>query len=589
MSGLVQSINEILTNPKQRAAFSVRSNCVVLAPPGSGKTKLLTTRMASDLRTSIRCPQGAACITLTNAAADELRRRVEALGVENRGTLFVGTVHSFAKGRIVEPYARAVGRPEIAALSIATGSQCDAAYRVATSRVFGNWDDPRFVRSTISVARQRLTAGDAWSPFGDKIRAAAEIYEETLFSQGLCDFSALIAYAVEMVEGNAALRSILNKLYPWLYVDEYQDLSPGLDRLVRALCLQEDAESNLFAVGDPDQAVYAFTGTRPELLNELSQHPAVECVELDRNYRSGNNLVALASRMRSGRVPVTGVREGGSATAEFCPGGIARQIARVVELVARSASSGTPLHEIAVICPQNHHCESVAAELRSANISSVLAETEYRSTASTRMLEACSAWAVSGRETSGYSLSEILRSWRYLLGSEWARADDVRITRLLLDAFSDGTKPVSEFFAKIDNCGLTRRLAEESRPEDLTELERLIGAAATGAFRDLTLEQFADRVRRHNRVAVMNMTVSKGLEFDHVFIIGLDDELVPHYRSLSNSTQLAEDRRKFYVALTRARDQVHMLYSGEVMAPWGLKRTRPSRFLGELGVLEPPI
>ena len=113
MSKLSESIAALRKNPKQWEAFQAHGHCVVLAAPGSGKTKLLTTRLASDLLTKIPRPHGAACITLTNPATDELRRRLQDLGVEHRSTLFVGTVHSFALRRIVLPFARIAGRPEL--------------------------------------------------------------------------------------------------------------------------------------------------------------------------------------------------------------------------------------------------------------------------------------------------------------------------------------------------------------------------------------------------------------------------------------------------------------------------------------------
>src|SRR6266508_259168 len=131
MTALEQAREELRENPRQWEAFTSSGHCVVLAPPGSGKTKLLTTRMAEDLLTRIPHPHGAACITLTTAAADELERRLRGLGVPRRSTLFVGTVHSFALSRIIAPYARVASRPELADAAIATDQQRDACYTQA--------------------------------------------------------------------------------------------------------------------------------------------------------------------------------------------------------------------------------------------------------------------------------------------------------------------------------------------------------------------------------------------------------------------------------------------------------------------------
>ena len=120
MSALAEARDELRTNERQWQAFTTEGHCVVIAPPGSGKTKLLTTRLANDLVTRIKRPHGAACITLTNAAADELERRLDALGVDRRSTLFVGTVHSFALARIILPFASVAGYPELSNPRIAS-------------------------------------------------------------------------------------------------------------------------------------------------------------------------------------------------------------------------------------------------------------------------------------------------------------------------------------------------------------------------------------------------------------------------------------------------------------------------------------
>src|SRR5439155_2247412 len=114
--------------------------------------------------------------------------------------------------------------------------------------------------------------------------------------QGLIDFDDIVIRAVGLVEGHEFVRRVLAARYPHLYIDEYQDLAPGLDRLVRALCFDYTANAEPFAVGDPFQSLYGFTGSRPELLDELSQRPSVTAVQLELNYRSGNEIIRISSR-----------------------------------------------------------------------------------------------------------------------------------------------------------------------------------------------------------------------------------------------------------------------------------------------------
>lgn len=145
MSSLSESVAELRDNPGQWRAFQTEGHCVVLAPPGSGKTKLLATRAAYDLATCIPRPHGAACITLTNPAADELRRRIAALGTDRRSTFSIGTVHSFALTRIILPFAHPAGMAEITELKIASQAVREAALRDSV--------DELLLRATIDCAR----------------------------------------------------------------------------------------------------------------------------------------------------------------------------------------------------------------------------------------------------------------------------------------------------------------------------------------------------------------------------------------------------------------------------------------------------
>jgi DNA helicase-2/ATP-dependent DNA helicase PcrA len=589
MSALRDSIEDLKKNRQQWKAFSAPEHCVVLAPPGSGKTKLLTTRLAYDLQSKIPRPHGAACITLTNAAADELRRRVDALGVEERATLFIGTVHSFTLNRIVIPFVGIVGRSDMVGLSIASEAQRDRAFSEAIEEVFPAASDARYVRSTIEINRQRLATDEDWSRQSEAVREVARRYTNKLRTRGLYDFPDVIALAVEIVEQHPAIRRVLTAEYQHLYVDEYQDLAPGLDRLVRALCFDYRANSELFAVGDPDQAVYAFTGTRPELLAQLAteaaSQPGMRVVYLDYNYRCGAEIVRYANLMRSGRAAMTGDRPGGSVSALRCPGGYADQCRRVVDCVAAATTRGVPLHEIAVLCPTNDQCIEMATALRSARVPAFVRGSEYRSGLATSFIEGCAAWATLGRESSGHRLKDLLYRWRALLGTRWSQRESVELTRKLLDCGAIPDEPAYSFLANLFSLGLEKALDAPALRNEAAEVDRMHHALTKGSLSHLSVHDLGDFARKKDRVEVTTMTSSKGLEFDVVLITGMDEESIPHYLSLHDSAKIAEDRRKFYVSLTRARDEVRIFYSGFVLTKWGRRRdTGPSRFLSEIGL-----
>jgi DNA helicase-2/ATP-dependent DNA helicase PcrA len=586
MSKLSDSIADLRTNDGQWTAFQTEGHCVVLAAPGSGKTKLLTTRVASDLRTKIPRPHGAACITLTNPATDELRRRLQDLGVEHRSTLFVGTVHSFALRRIVLPFARIAGRPELAELRIANDQQQNAALKQAISEVFAPWESTRYVQSTIKINRRRMATPAEWALSGAEIQEAALRYEDLLRSQGLIDFDDVVTTAVNFVEHHQIIRRILTAEYPRFYVDEYQDLAPGLDRLVRALCFDYIVNAELFAVGDPDQAVFGFTGSRPELLIELADRSDVTPVRLNHNYRCGAEIVRIANRLRPGRHTVRGERVGGSVTGMYCPQGFDHQCQAAAAAAVQAQDRGVRFHEIVAICPTNDQCQELARTFRQLGIPAAVRGGEYRLTPATLFVEGCAAWAVLGRETSHYRLAGLLGQWRSLLGARWDRQADVALTALLLDYADKGTVPAIQLLEALLAIGLLAALTHPALGDDADEIARMLQALAAGSLKQLTVRGLCDRARRVDRVEITTMTSSKGLEFDVVLILGMDEGAVPHFSSKNDPEQLLEERRKFYVSLTRARDEVKISYSGFTLWPSGDPNPNgPSQFLREIGLL----
>ncbi|WP_293001575.1 ATP-dependent helicase [Mycobacterium sp.] len=585
MSALSSSVDEIRGNPEQWAALTTPGNCVVLAPPGSGKTKLLTTRVAIDLTNTIPDPQGAACVTMTNPAAGELRDRLYALNVDRRPALFIGTVHRFVLNRIVLPFAAFAGKPALSSMSIATDSQRKSAYADAINATGPG--DHRLLRSTVEHHFKRLSPPEIWAQSGEAVVAVGSGYRERLHAQGLIDFDEIIELGVQFVEQHQMIRRVLTAQYPHMYVDEYQDLAPGLDRLVKALCFDYVHNAQLFAVGDPDQAVYAFTGTRPELLIELAQRSDVTPITLRRNYRCGEEIIRLAHGVKLGQSPVDAQRTGGTVTVNECPGGFPEQCIRATQQVLTTVQAGVPLHEIALICSNNDLCSTLLTALRGAGIAAFFRNTnDYRHTAATAFVEGCAAWACGGRETSNYRLGALLRQWRSVYGPGHDREIDAALTTLLLGYQGRADETALSFLDAVLAVGLASALQRPEMGDDATQIAAMRAALSDGALSDFTIEDLAERARKTDRVEITTMTSSKGLEFDAVLILGLDQDRVPFFAAKTKD-QMAEERRKFYVSLTRARDEVHLFYSGFVEVGWGdgFNRKGPSQFLAEVGVL----
>lgn len=578
-------MSELETNREQWEAFQHQGHCVVLAPPGSGKTKLLTTKAVWLANNAVAPGRGLACITLTNPAAAELRSRIRRLSQPVGHTISVGTVHSFAWSSIIRPFAAAAGSTEWSRYTLAPRKQAYAAMREAIRRVFGQDEDNRFVDSTIKRNRKLGLTDDEWKAVAPRIREAAVEYERLLREEDYVDFDSVIAMAVHLVEEHPFVRAVLHARYPHLMVDEYQDLAPGLHRIVTSLSL-DGGESTLFAVGDPNQAIYGWTGTRPELLLELADREVVRRVDLRINYRCAALIAEAGQRILGdhGANPVT-MRSGGSVSARHEPAGLTAQATYIAGRILELKSDGAPLHEIAVLAPTNGDCDELVDVLRRHDIPIAWRADAYAPSPLTMTLEAFAAWAVYGRENSGYKLGDLLDQWQQL--GDWVAMRGVadQVVAVLLATTPDA--PASDFVETIvevlDSVGALGAL----RSDDLNEVKRMRAALVSGGeMADYTVRNLGALRLRDGRVEVSTMSSSKGLEFDHVFIAALEEGKLPFFTSLRGSSEWAEDRRKFYVSFTRARHSVAVLYSGWYSTAWGRKRNGPSVFLRESGLVD---
>ncbi|MPZ68785.1 MAG: AAA family ATPase [Actinobacteria bacterium] len=486
--------------------------------------------------------------------------------------------------KIVIPYAPVVGWSDVAGASIANPGEQNDAFEAAVKAVYSPSEDTRYIRSTMDKARKMLATADELRQMGSRIPQLIEAYEHNLRAEALIDFEDLVTSALRLVEEFPFVRRALAARYRCLYVDEYQDLPPALDRLVRALCFS-DVDVRLFAVGDPDQSIYGWTGSRPELLDELSNTDEIATVRLNVNYRCGAEIIAYSQRVLPSEREIGAVREGGEVRAVHCPSGIDEQRQETGGIVDKARALGTPLEEIAVICRKNEECSEMADFLRARSIPCFVRSGHYGLTAATMLVENLAAWVVFPRGSSGRSLSDLLRTWHGLLGTSAKPTDDVSLVRLLRESAQTPNQPASEFLQAVIDRGLGASLRSRANSQDAQEIAKMRSALTEGDLSGLTLQALADRARPVGRVEVTTMSSAKGLEFDVVIMTALEEGLVPFYWSTQDPKELAEERRKFYVSITRARREVHLLYSGWFTWPSGASRhDGPSRFLVELGL-----
>lgn len=556
MSRLAEAITELRTNPEQWVAFTAVGNIVVLAPPGSGKTQLLTARAASDLREQLVGPRGAACITMTNEAAWEMRRRLDTFGVQRRPNLFVGTVHSFALGRIVLPFAKAAGEELLAESSLVSDAEAEELLRdIYLGRSFRN-EDFANIRTNVMRVRQRMDFSGDLQFGGSRIADLAQEFSAELRTRRQYDFVELISWAVYLVEEHPWIRQTLSACFPRIYVDEYQDLAPGLDRIVRALTVGSTGSgSDLFAVGDPDQSIYAFSGAHPELLRSLSGDPRTVSVRLRRNYRSGQNVIDSGIRVLGEHRDVTGQSAGGSLKIHGATGGVPGQSELCVKLVQTALGRGVAPEEIAVLTSWKSDREEITGALRSAGVLCFSrAQLDWHSTPGTVLVERLAAWALRG-ESMTLSLSVLLDRLPAITGGPVSHKAKVEVVRLLFD--SDETTRITDFLERLSVALAEDRGVRATRDDGFASMRSAY--SETGPLSNHMLSNLALLAHAPDHVMVATIHASKGLEFDYVIVAGVDEQVMPGWNA--DESEWEEARRLLYVAITRARRGVDIVYT----------------------------
>src|SRR5665213_1802826 len=237
---------DLADNAGQMAAYESKRHCVVLAGPGSGKTKTLVLKLARLLAEDVRAPRGVACITYSQECARELGRRLEALGLRDAPNLFVGTVHGFCLRHILMPYARLAGLPVPYPITLATNRQMDSAFQRAGERVLGIGQPYK----SMDMGKYRRVHLDRGAPSwrsDRRLADIAEVYEADLRRLGLVDFDDLVVFGNQLVAEHDWVLPVIAARFPVLAVDEYQDLGIPLHRIVKRLAF--DGGVRLFAVG----------------------------------------------------------------------------------------------------------------------------------------------------------------------------------------------------------------------------------------------------------------------------------------------------------------------------------------------------
>ena len=575
----LRAAESLRRNPGQWAAYNSTGHCVVLAGPGSGKTKTLTIKMARILVEDIGDPRGVACITYNNECARELAMRLDSLGVQRRNRVFIGTVHSFALTQIVLPYAQVAHIDIPSDFRVATTAQQAAALQIAYDAVIGRGENSRVWRLTMDRYRRTNLDRDApaWRAQDAELAALVERYEAELRRRSLIDYDDMPLLALRALRHHHWLRRAILAKYPVLVVDEYQDLGTALHQMVMGLCFSTGVR--LFAVGDTDQSIYGFTGANPSLLQRLSERTDVERVELRLNYRCGARIVAASEyalgEERGYRVP----DEAEEGAVFFHPhrGDFAVQADYLFSTLLPDIAARTGIRpgDAAVLYPAAWIGDSVAQAARHHGFDVIRSDTNAlypRGNTMMRWLESCAVWCCGGWRSGSPRYAVISFEGHRIFGESLIDAESRRrFGQRLIGALWSSRDPAQPVHAWMEGLSADVLDAEFDRCRSLDE-ERGVLKAFIDRARDggdvggMTLAQFAGFGDGADRITLSTLHSAKGREFDVVVLFGLNDGRLP--RRGAGEAEWREARRSFYVGFTRAKQELHMMYSEDSPSPF---------------------
>ena len=622
-------------NPAQdEAVRTTEGPLLVVAGAGSGKTRVLTRRIAHLLATQGVKPPEILAITFTNKAAAEMRERVEDLVGRPARAAWVMTFHA-ACGRILRREAQRLGYRS----NFTIYDQADQVRLVKQCLEQLDRDPKRFtprgIHSQISNAKNQLVgpaeyASRVASFYDQTVADVYTLYQQRLFASNAVDFDDMLYLTVDVLERFPEARERWQKAFRYILVDEYQDTNHAQYRLLQLLA---DPHRNVFAVGDPDQAIYGFRGADIRNVLEFEHDfPGARTIALEQNYRSTNSILESAN----GVIRHNRERKEKNLWSELGEG----EPVRVLEVEDEHSEARYVAAEIAMLVEQGYSGSEIAVFYRTNAQSRVLEDVLVRQGIAYQVIggprfyeraeikdlvaylqvldnpyDAVSLLRVANRPRRGIGDSTLARLMTYAdaqgisLWEAVGRADEagvgaaplkaVNAFHTLMQSLQAGAlelevpqlvERVLEQTGYLEALEAERTIEAQGRTENLQELVSLAREWVEQAdepnlsafLQEVSLYSDQDAIRGEGSlVTLMTLHNAKGLEFRAVYLIGLEEGIFPHSRSIEEQG-VEEERRLCYVGMTRAMEKLTLLHASSRMLYGGRSHNLPSRFLDEL-------
>ena len=608
-------------NPNQQKAVNhIKGPMLVLAGAGSGKTKVLTNRIANLIENGVS-PYNILAITFTNKAAKEMKDRVVNLIGDSANNIQISTFHSLGVKILKENYAL-LGYERNFTIIDSDDALTIIKKIMKDLNMNKEYYNPREIRNKISSAKNEMMDIDKFSKieFDHKIVEVYKIYQKKLKQGNSVDFDDLLILPIKLFKNYPNILNDYQERYKYILIDEYQDTNEAQYTFSRLL---SSKYRNIFVVGDNDQAIYAFRGANyKNILNFEKDYPECETILLEENYRSTKNILNAANsviknnRERKDKNLWSNNEEGDKIKYKKVSNE-KEEASFVVEEIKTLLSKGVKEEDIAVLYRTNAQSRTIEEEMLKKNIKYRVVGSFYFYNRKEIKDLLCYLRLISNHKDD-VSLLRIINTPKRGIGEktienlintaessntsiyEAITSGKELVFKNLIEELTQDSQSLSltELVDTIlEKSGIKKELTNSKLLEDEIRLENLnefkgVTKNYEEEYGTANLEEFLEEISlvsditehqdSSSRVSLMTVHSVKGLEFNDVFVIGLEEGIFPHMNSLMDNQDLEEERRLAYVAITRAKERLYLVNARRRMLYGKDQVNPPSRFIGEI-------